>query len=109
MKRLILLVAVGALAGCENGLSFPDLRGGLGGNTVTDASDPTIQLSDQERFISAVEANGCIINVDTVAPIMAQASINRDQLATVSQTLEAEGALAPIDADNVKLTSTNCV
>lgn len=109
MKHFLTLAAVVTLAGCENGLAFPDLRGTLSGNNVTEASDPTIQLSDRERFIAAVETNGCVINVDTVGPIMAQASINRDQLATVSQALEAEGALTPVDADNVKLTSTNCI
>ncbi len=109
MMRFALIPAVLALAACENGLSFPDLRGGLGGGADTVASDPTLQLTDRERVVSAVEANGCVISAQTIGPIMAQASVNRDQLLSVSQQLEAEGALAaPSDDGSVTLTSLNC-
>ena len=108
MMRFALIPAVLALAACEDGFSMPDFRGSIGGNGTTEVSDPTLQLSDRERFVTAVEANGCVINAATITPIMTQASINRDQLTIVSQGLEAEGALTPNGDGSVRLTSLNC-
>ncbi|MEL6571483.1 MAG: hypothetical protein AAFQ64_07490 [Pseudomonadota bacterium] len=109
MKRLTLLATVVALAGCENGVAFPDFRGIVAGDGPNEASDPTLQVSDRDRVIAAVEANGCVISSATVGPIMTQASVNRDQLFNVSQGLEAEGALAaPTDDGTVRLISPNC-
>lgn len=109
MKHLLTLTAIVALAGCENGFAFPDFRGVLAGDGPNEASDPTLQISDRDRVIAAVEANGCVINPGTIGPIMTQASVNQDQLFVVSQALEAEGALAaPADDGSVRLISPNC-
>jgi hypothetical protein len=75
----------------------------------TQASTPTRQLSDKERFVAAIETNGCVINVATIGPIMAQASINQDQLATLTVALQNDGVLAPDGTDTVRLSSNNCI
>ncbi|MEO9865679.1 MAG: hypothetical protein ABJO29_06520 [Yoonia sp.] len=74
-----------------------------------EASAPTRQLSDKERFVAAIEANGCVINIATIGPIMSQASINQDQLATLTVALETDGVLAPDGTDTVRLSSNNCI
>ena len=76
---------------------------------TTEVSAPTPQLSDKDRFVSAIEANGCVMNVANIAAIMSQASINRDQLATLTVALENDGALAPDGTDTVRLSSNNCI
>lgn len=74
-----------------------------------EASAPTRQLSDKERFVAAIESNGCVINIATIGPIMSQASINQDQLATLTVALENDGVLAPDGTDTVRLSSNNCI
>jgi hypothetical protein len=76
---------------------------------TTQNAEPTRQLSDKERFVAAIESNGCVINVATIGPIMAQASINQDQLAALTVALESDGALAPDGTDTVRLSSNNCI
>lgn len=94
MKPVIALMAAGLLVACSG---------------TQEASVPTRQLSDRERFVAAIEANGCVINISTIAPIMAQASINQDQLATLTNQLEADGMLSPDGTDTVRLSSNNCI
>lgn len=107
MKPVLALAAVGLLAACENGFVVPDFRDALGGPSTPEAA-PTVQLSDKERLVAAIEANGCVIDINTIGPIMAQASINQDQLASLTLELESEGALAPDGEEQVRLTSANC-
>ncbi len=113
MKPLFALTAMAFLAACENGLVVPDLRGAAPTPAAAGAPEevlaPTVQLSDKERFVAAIENNGCNININTIGPIMAQASINQDQLAGLTVELEGEGALAPDGDESVRLTSPNCL
>lgn len=74
-----------------------------------EASAPTLQLSDKQRLVAAIESNGCVINISTIAAIMSQASINQDQLAALTVELENDGALAPDGTDTVRLSSNNCI
>lgn len=76
---------------------------------TTEIAAPTPQLSDKQRFVAAIESNGCVINVATIGGIMSQASINQDQLATLTVELENDGALAPDGTDTVRLSSNNCI
>lgn len=77
--------------------------------TPQTASAPTPQLSDKQRLVAAIESNGCLMNASTIAPIMAQASINQTQLAALTVELESDGALAPDGTDTVRLSSNNCI
>ncbi|MDE0850640.1 MAG: hypothetical protein OSA94_05785 [Yoonia sp.] len=76
---------------------------------TTEVSAPTPQLSDKDRFVSAIEANECVMNASNIGLIMSQASINRSQLATLTVALEDDGALAPDGTDSVRLSSINCI
>ena len=76
---------------------------------TTEVAAPTPQLSDKQRLVAAIESNGCVINVSTIAAIMAQASINQNQLAALTVELENDGALAPDGTDTVRLSSNNCI
>jgi hypothetical protein len=76
---------------------------------TTEVSAPTPQLSDKQRLVSAIESNGCVINVGTIGAILSQASINQTQLANLTVELENEGALAPDGTDTVRLSSNNCI
>jgi hypothetical protein len=76
---------------------------------ATEVSAPTPQQSDKDRFVSAIEANGCVMNVSNIGAIMSQASINRNQLATLTVALESDGVLAPDGTDTVRLSSINCI
>jgi len=74
-----------------------------------EVSAPTPQLTDKQRFVAAIEANGCVINIATIGPIMTQASINQDQLEALTVELEGDGVLAPDGTDTVRLSSNNCI
>ena len=76
---------------------------------TTEVAAPTPQLSDKQRFVAAIEGNGCVINTSTIAAIMSQASINQNQLTTLTVELENDGALAPDGTDTVRLSSNNCI
>lgn len=94
MKPVVALIASAVLVACSG---------------TQEAAAPTPQLSDRERLIAAIEANGCVITTATVAPILARASINPDQLAALSVQLEADGMLSPDGTDTVRLSSNNCI
>jgi len=111
MKKLFALAAVAMLAACENGFVIPDFRGNADPAGVASGGPlaPTPQPSDRARFISAIEANGCVIDVTTVAAIMAQASINVDQLKSLSEDLDREGVLKKLEGeDAARLISPAC-
>ena len=76
---------------------------------TTEVAAPTPQLSDKQRLVAAIESNGCVINVSTIAGILTQASINQNQLAALTVELENDGALAPDGTDTVRLSSNNCI
>jgi len=108
MKPFALFSVMVLLAACENGVAIPDLRA-----TPTPAASaapvaPTPQPTDKQRFIAAIENNGCVISTSTIGAILTQASINQGQLANLTVELEQEGALMPEGDSAVRLTSARC-
>lgn len=99
MKTVIAAFAGLALAACAGTQQL---------DTVSN-SVPTPQLTDKQRFVAAIETNGCLINVSTIGPIMSQASINQNQLAGLTVELENDGVLSPDGTDTVRLSSNNCI
>lgn len=83
--------------------------GACAGTTAPQASAPTVQLSDKERLVAAIEGNGCVINAGTIGGILADASINQNDLAPLVVELETEGRLAPDGETTVRLSSNNCI
>ena len=104
MKRLALIPALIAVSACSNGI--PDV---LRPAPTVEPAPEVVQLTAEERFITAAEANGCVINPTTITPIMAQASLSQDDVVRiVSQLSEAGRATTDGDA-SVRLTGGNCV
>jgi len=90
MKKWCVLPAVLMLAACENGLAIPDLRGAIGG---AEAAEPTVQLSDKQRFIAAIGANGGSISPANVGTILQQASLGADRSSELLIEMVDEGTL----------------
>ena len=92
MKSWVLIPAVLLLAGCENGFAVPDFRGMLGGGDAA-AVEPTLQLSDRERLVAAIAANGGSISPANVGPILEQASVSADQSTALLTAMVEDGTL----------------
>lgn len=114
MTRFLLIPVVLGLAACSD-LSVPDFRN-TGTATAPAAAapveavpTPTVQLSDKDRLLTAIEANGCVITAGNVGAILTQASINAEQLASLTMELETDGLLSPDGTDTVRLSSSNCI
>lgn len=104
MKRLVLIPALVALSACSNGIPAV-----LQPTPSVAPAPEVVQLTAEERFISAAEANGCVINPDTITPIMAQASLSQDDVVRIVSGL-SEAGRATTDGDaSVRLTGGNCV
>lgn len=109
MTRWALLPAVFLLGACENGLAIPDFRSAFSG-AADAAPAPTLQLSDKERFVGAIAANGCLINPTNVGPVLQQASISADQSAVLLTELVDEGTLVEGEpgSDTLRLIPASC-
>lgn len=93
MLRSAILLGFVAVSGC--GLAIPDFRGG--GSTpvaqpMPEPPAPTVNpLSAKERFIASAADNGCVVNSQTSAAIMAGATLSADDMGQIMQSLVAEG------------------
>jgi hypothetical protein len=107
MNRLVLIPAIAALSACSSGI--PEfLQPASTAPSVAPAPE-VVQLTAEERFITAAEANGCVINPTTITAIMAQASLSQDDVVRIVSQLDAAGR-ATTDGDaSVRLTGGNCV
>ncbi|SEW01828.1 hypothetical protein SAMN04488515_0672 [Cognatiyoonia koreensis] len=104
MIRYAILPAFVAISACTNGIPA-----GISGPAPSVAPAPAVvQLTAEQRLINATEANGCVINPDTIGPIMAQASVSQDDVVQIVPQLAAAGR-ATVDGDStVRLTGGNC-
>lgn len=104
MIRYAILPAFVAASACSNGIPA-----GLGSPAPSVAPAPeVVQLTAEQRIINAAEANGCVIDATTIGPIMAQASVNQDDVVRVVTSLSETGR-ATTDGDaTVRLTGGNC-
>ncbi|MDX8352334.1 hypothetical protein [Cognatiyoonia sp. IB215182] len=64
--------------------------------------------SAKERFVAAVEANGCVMTAQNVRTIMDQATVGTGDLENIIVTLQAEGRAAP-DGANIRVITDTCV
>jgi len=111
MKRFALIPAFAALAACEGGFDIPDFRPSgsepAASSPAAAQPAPTV-LTAKERLVAATEANGCIINITTIATIMSAATIGNDELPGLVTELENEGRIAPEGEDGLRLTTPAC-
>ena len=64
--------------------------------------------SAKERFVAAVEANGCVMTAQNVRTIMDEATVGTGDLENIIVSLQAEGRAAP-DGANIRVITDNCV
>jgi len=123
MKRFLIIPAFAALAACEGGLAIPDFRGSGGEDRGLFRTAPTASEADvsetgpltattplvaKDRLVAATEANGCVINVTTIANIMQEAAIGNDELAGIVTELETDGLIATEGTDGLRLQTPTC-
>ena len=108
MRHLILPIALVAVAGCD--MAVPDLRPSADSAPVTAAAPvPAQPVSAKERFVSAAEANGCVLNADNVSAVMAEAQLSAGDLENILPSLVDEGRATLGENDSFRLTTANCV
>ena len=64
-------------------------------------------MSAKERFVTAVEANGCAMTSQNVGAIMDQATVGQGDLENIILSLQAEGRAVP-DGDAIRVVSPAC-
>lgn len=64
--------------------------------------------SAKERFVAAVEANGCVMTAQNVRTIMDQATVGTGDLENIIVSLQSEGRATP-DGANIRVITDNCV
>lgn len=110
MIRQLPLVAFCAVAAC----AVPDYRP-VRAPAPIPAPQPELppQVNPQsakERFLRAVEANGCEVNAGNSAAILAGATLSQQDLARILQELkdEGRGSVAP-DGTGFRVNTGTCV
>jgi len=115
MTRFLLVPAFALLAACDGSLAIPDLREGLGGGSADMAAEVPAEaameaapLTAKARLIAATEANGCAINISTIATIMQEAAVGNDELPGLVTELETDGLIETVGTDGLRLTTPTC-
>jgi len=109
MNRILTLTSFAALAACSGGLELPDLRSGGEAEAPDVMEAPTAALTAKERFIAAVEAEGCVLDANTINAVLANAQLSASDLAAAAGELEAEGrAVGNQAAGTIRVISPNC-
>lgn len=95
-RALITVSALAALSACS---------------AVSDApsAPATQQLSAKERFIRAIEGQGCVLSVDNIGVILANASITADDMRRIVPELEAAGQAEIANDGEIRMLSDNCI
>ena len=90
MKHYIALIAFAALSACV--VPVPVTAPVTPVAPIEEAAPVVNPLSAKERFVSAAEANGCIVDETTAPAILAGATLSQDELARILTELQNEGA-----------------
>ena len=109
MRQLSLLPFI-ALAAC----TIPDFRTGSDDAPMATDAAPVVApvanpQSAKERFVSAAEANGCVVNSSTSAAILSGATLSVEDLGQVMQQLVSEGrGEVAADGQSFRVTTGAC-
>ncbi len=105
MKHYLAFIAFAAVSACAVPIPLA--------TTVPEVSpipDPVPEVNPQsakERFVAAVEANGCLMTSQNVVTIMDQAVVGQGDLETIIVSLQSEGRAVP-DGDAIRVISDTC-
>ncbi|MEJ6397928.1 hypothetical protein [Yoonia sp. 208BN28-4] len=99
MTRFVSALALIAVAACGEVSLVSD----------TPSAPATVQLSAKERFIRAVEGQGCVLSADNVGAILSRASITPDDMRRIVPELEAAGQAEVASDGEIRVLSANCI
>lgn len=108
MIRYVALVSLAGLAACAAPIP---VAGPVVAVPVPPEPEPAPApnpLSAKERFVAAVEANGCVMTAQNVRAIMSQATVGTGDLENIIVSLTNEGRAVP-DGANIRVISDTCV
>lgn len=91
MTRSLILVSLFALAACADGMQMP-----------------TAQMSAEQRFLTAVENNGCILNQANTGRVLEQAEVSPEEVTEIVTKLAAEGKVESLMGASLRITTGQC-
>lgn len=104
MLRHLTLVSFVALSACVVPIPLP---GPVIDTPIPDPVPAPNPMSAKERFVAAVEANGCAMTSQNVVTIMDLATVGQGDLETIIVSLQAEGR-AVADGDAIRVITPTC-
>ncbi len=99
MKKLIAIVALVSASACSTVVPVSDVP----------SAPATVQLTAKERFIRAVEGQGCVLSAGNVGAILSTASITADDMRRIVPELEAAGQAEVASDGEIRVLSTRCI
>lgn len=107
MLRNLSLVAILGLSACAVPVYAP-----LPPTELPPEPEPEVSVnpgSAKERFVSAAEANGCVVNARTAPLILTDATLSQEDLARIMTELKTEGrGDVASDGQSFRLTTGTC-
>ena len=105
MVRFIALASFVGLSACVAPIPVPAPAPGTDPAAApVPAPNP---MSAKERFVSAVEANGCTMTASNLPTILDQATVGPNELESIIIALTMEGRAAPAGA-NIRVITDRC-
>lgn len=111
MRNTLIPLACLALSGCA--VAIPDFRPmGTASPAPVVAPvapvAPAAPMSAKERFVSAAEANGCVLNSGNISTVMTEAELTSGDLQTILPSLVDEGRASPAGGSAFAITTPAC-
>ncbi len=105
MTRFIAFAAFVGLSACV--VPVPAPAPVPGADSVVQLDPAPNPMSAKERFVAAVEANGCVMTASNVPAILDQATVGTSELESIVVALTLEGRVAP-DGANIRVITDTC-
>ena len=97
-RSLVAIASLGAIAACSG---IP--------TAIAPSAPATVQLSAKERFIRAIEVQGCVLSVDNIGAVLSAASITADDMRRIVPELESAGQAEVASDGEIRILSNNCI
>lgn len=91
MKRSIILISLLTLAACAEGMQIPG-----------------VTMSAENRFLMAVENNGCILNQANTATVLEEADVSPEEVTEIVTDLTRQGKVETIMGASLRITTDRC-
>ncbi|WP_296424932.1 hypothetical protein [Yoonia sp.] len=93
MMRPLILLAFVSVSACATGGPM---------------SIPSAQMSAKDRFVLALENNGCILNQANTAKVLDEATVSADEVTQIITTLSNEGKAEIADGASIRILTERC-